>query len=72
MATKKEILQSKTELQDYKRFYRLDDKAFEEYKEFLSDPGKKKFCYRNDLQFYIEMEELENGQLSGVMGRITC
>lgn len=70
MATKQEVLQSKTELQKDRRSYRLDDKAFEEYKEFLSDPDKKKFCYRNDLQFYIEVTELENGQLSSIMGRI--
>ena len=52
MATKKEILSSEKELQKKKRTYQLTDEAFEKYKQFLSNPNQKKFCFKG--YYYIE------------------
>lgn len=68
MATKKGILSSEKELQKKKRTYQLTDEAFEKYKQFLSNPNQKKFCFKG--YYYIEITELEDGQLSCAMGRL--
>lgn len=68
MTTKKEILNSEKELQKRKRTYQLTDEAFEKYKQFLSNPNQKKFCFKG--YYYIEIIELEDGQLSCAMGRL--
>ncbi len=68
MATKKEILSSEEELQKKKRTYQLTDEGFEEYKKFLSNPNQKKFCFKG--YYYVEVIEQDDGELSGVMGRV--
>ncbi len=68
MATKKEILESEELLQKKRKSYYLSDEGFEKYKKFLLDPNQKKFYFKG--YYYIEVTEQDNGELSGIMGRV--
>lgn len=65
METKAILLESDEMLKAKKDAYRLDDKAFADFMDFLSRPERKEFVFNGE--YSVRVTEREDGNLYGEM-----